>query len=627
MMREFPRNLWTGRLSPVCMGAWVAITGLVWLITEPSAGGYECSGSWRMFLLLSASCASAYLLIKRPRLDWFWCSLIALALLKIYLTSGLALCAIGDSDHDDSLFIKLADSLRTGHWLGPYSNRTLAKGPGFPLWVAFSARIGLPLFLTENLLYVAACFALVVGLQLVVRRRWALLCIYAVLLFNPMTYSESVLRVSREGIYPAQTLLVLAGLVGLHTRRHHAVAVMARWAMLLGVAFAWFWLTREEAVWFVPSLALLLGVTAIAIWKGRESHHALRLGLCVVPLFIWGMSLLCVCTINRVKYKVFTTCEFRWKPFLKAYGSLARVEQHPWQRYVPVPKETRQRIYAVSPAFRELEPYLEGQEGRDYAHCGAFLLPNGGSEPEIAGGWFMWAFRDAVSLAGHYGNGKSARAYYLRLAAEVNHACEVGLLPAGPNRSTMLPPWRNEYGGLLFRKALDGIQFLASFQRFHVGPEPSTGERSALSLFEDLTHGRLALPANVTPPPERRVDEVRMAVLSDIGWLYQLLTPWATAAAAAGFVICLGSSLYRSRCSYRLVVAMAAFLGVIARVLLLAMMDITTVPAMGDLYLAAAYPLLLLFIALQLTDISNSLPEKRKAPPDEVDSFQSLASC
>jgi hypothetical protein len=62
------------------------------------------------------------------------------------------------------LFASLAASLATGNWLGPYNNRTLIKGVGYPLWIASNYLLGVPLLLAQNLLYVASRAVFVIAL-------------------------------------------------------------------------------------------------------------------------------------------------------------------------------------------------------------------------------------------------------------------------------------------------------------------------------------------------------------------------------------------------------------------------------------------------------------------------------
>ena len=64
-----------------------------------------------------------------PKCRWWVWIVVLLTVAKLWLTSGQAIYAIGSAAHDDQLFLKLADSIVRGAWLGPYDQLTLAKGP------------------------------------------------------------------------------------------------------------------------------------------------------------------------------------------------------------------------------------------------------------------------------------------------------------------------------------------------------------------------------------------------------------------------------------------------------------------------------------------------------------------
>ena len=82
---------------------------------------------------------------------------LALTALKLWLTRGPGVYAMGSAGLDDRLFIELAQHLVRGEWLGPYNELTLAKGPFYPLFIAATFLVGVPLFLAQHLLYAAAC--------------------------------------------------------------------------------------------------------------------------------------------------------------------------------------------------------------------------------------------------------------------------------------------------------------------------------------------------------------------------------------------------------------------------------------------------------------------------------------
>jgi hypothetical protein len=276
----------------------------------------------------------------------------ALALLKLWLVSGQSLQAIAVTS-DDGLFLRSAAFLSQRLWLGPYDHLTLVKGPGYPLWIALSYWCGVPLLLGEQLLYITACATLAVALRPVFPSRALLLGIYSLVLWNPMTFTAAVLRVIREGIYPAETLFVIACLIGVLTRRDCSWRHLGAWAAGLGLAVTACWVTREDAVWLVPPLTVILGYTFVSSALSQQDRRLVRLAVCLLPLALWGLGVAGLCVLNWVNYGIFATCETRWDKFLAAYGALSRVEHSHWERYIPVPQETRRRIYPVSPAFRD----------------------------------------------------------------------------------------------------------------------------------------------------------------------------------------------------------------------------------------------------------------------------------
>ena len=71
-------------------------------------------------------------------------------------------------------------------------------------------------------------------------------------------------------------------------------------------------------------------------------------------------AILAICSLNLHYYGLFAITEYDSPVFLKAYGSLTRVIPETWQPLIPVSAETRQRIYAVSPTFKQLNPGWKG---------------------------------------------------------------------------------------------------------------------------------------------------------------------------------------------------------------------------------------------------------------------------
>jgi hypothetical protein len=115
--------------------------------------------------------------------------------------------------------------------------------------------------------------------------------------------------------------------------------------------------------------------------------------------------------------------------------------------------------------------------------------------PEILSGWFMWALRDAVKDAGHYRSAVSARDFYLRLASEINDACDDHRLNCLPGRATMMPPFRTSYLPDIPPAIWQLTSLLTRFGNGAVGAPPSVGVPQNLDLFFDLLSGGISSPA------------------------------------------------------------------------------------------------------------------------------------
>src|SRR5439155_14360968 len=85
--------------------------------------------------------------------------------LKLWLVAAQPVVAHGNASFDDRLYLALAEQVLKGHWLGPYSQFTLMKGPMYSLFIAGTYLSGLPLPTAQHLLYLFGCILLVLALR------------------------------------------------------------------------------------------------------------------------------------------------------------------------------------------------------------------------------------------------------------------------------------------------------------------------------------------------------------------------------------------------------------------------------------------------------------------------------
>lgn len=346
----------------------------------------------------------------------FWTT----SILYVALVMHLPVSLLATAGHDDGLFIRNAQNIFSGNWLGPYSQMTLAKGPGYSLFIAANGFLGLPLTLSNSLLYLLSCIIIIKELRRIGLSEFYCIIAFMVIIFQPAIFP---VRIVRENIYVSLTLLVVAGLINLSYPKEDRKFGMTK-NVLFGLTLGFFWITREEGVWVLPALLFYFSYLFAIKYKDK-----IELKKFLMKLIVYLMSAstipLIVSSINLMAYGKFEIVDFTSGEYKKALSKISSVQIEPEISHIPVPYKKRELIYKVSPAFRELEPYFESR-GRAWQEPGCSVYKY--SCGDYAGGWFMWALRDGVADAGYYANPVKAEKFYSRISSEIDAACMSGQL-------------------------------------------------------------------------------------------------------------------------------------------------------------------------------------------------------
>jgi len=530
---------------------------------------------------------------------WLGIGCLILTVAKLWLVAGQSVWVIGASPHDDQLFVNLTHSILGGRWLGNYSQFTLMKGPMYSLFMAGVFLSGIPLFPAQHLLYALACWLVIVGLKPLLRQCWLRALLFAALLFNPITYDGNAsLRVQRQDLLPILVLAIVAGFIALYARRGDRLRALLPWSLLTGISLGAFWLLREEGVWLVPCI-ILLGLAAFfSQWREKTHRSAGRLVILILPALLWGGMMGTVSLLNYSYYGIFTTCEFRHPDFKAAYGALTRVKPKNWQPYVVVPREVRMRIYAISPSFSELRPYLEGAIGQAWSDMSRDVTHLSVQDHDIAGGWFMWAMRDAVAEAGHCHTGADAMRFYRQVADEINRACDQGLLDGNPRHDGFSPELRRETINKFVTSLPLSLNLFFRFERLAPYDMASSGTQEQIERFTDITRARHKPRVDELPLPRRQrwLDGIRIKQLDAITRGYQSYIVPLGAVATLALLATLVVSVFQRRLSYFCVLSVASLGSVCAIITAVTLIDASSFPAIDTAYLTGAYGLWILFV-------------------------------
>ncbi len=522
------------------------------------------------------------------------------AVATLVLTSALNPRALGFALADDALFVRLAQSLVDGKWLGAYDDFTLVKGALYPLFIAIVHIAGVPLLIAQTAIALVVAAVTALSLRRLGLPRTLALLLFVLLALSPIAWHPDLVRVTREPLYANLGLAVFA-LAALVLLKKDATPLFRTIALAgLGMSFAAYWLTREESVWLYPSLAVLVVVPAAgaAILWWRDGPPLQRLRESIIPITLQGAALILpfvliaggIATLNQSHYGAFITNETREGAMPSAYGALLRIRED-----APAPRifftvDAAARAYEASPAARELQPSLDGERGDNWRRIGCESLALTPCPTGFGGGWFMWALREATREAGHMRDAAASQAFFEKLATEINASCDAGKIPCGPARSGMTPPLTPAHLASLPSRTFDATILLLRFGFGDVGMAPSMGTPEQLAAFRNVT-GAIAPNADEpqSPPP---------AAMKLLAQIYALLVPYAFALAMLmfGVAIVFHRSVPLNRAL--VAVAVAAFTAVVSRAVLIATIDVTSWEAINVQYMSPAAPFVLIFIVV-----------------------------
>ncbi|MEJ5365513.1 MAG: hypothetical protein WHS86_10450 [Desulfosoma sp.] len=556
--------------------------------------------------------------------------------LRFYLLQDQKLSALSDARYDSRLFIDLARSIAASRWLGPYDERTLVKGPFYPLWIAAAHHLHLPLLKTQHALYVlsagSAAWALARRLGSV-----GALFLFMVLLFHPTSYAAHTAMVLREYVFQSLAVLVVSLAVLLFQEGEAWGRGRMGLAVLLGLTLGCFWLTREESVWIVPFYAVAAGHflwRRLGAGEDRKKDLFKSAFFVVIPLLVLGLTIGCVSAVNKAWYGIWETVEVKSSFFRDAYGALSRVQPEVFKPAVPVPRDVRMKLYDASPSFRELRPFLEREDSvwtcalfylKRASMAGTldpatqrgidFVLSHDASgvwraawdkadkEPcDIYGAWFVWALREAAAAAGHHKSAPAARAYYEKLALEINAACDEKRIPCGPHRSSLAPPWRWDDlrpVALMFARILHlGV----SLEGLDLMPPYSTGDAPSIALFRLMTREE--------PMPSRDGASLlegsrRFHLLSRIAQLFRFVYPRVFYASLATHMLISLIFFRKAISSATWGFAIAVLSSCAALAAILSYIHVTSFPGIEPRYTAPLSTMTAIYIGLTLSSLRD----------------------
>lgn len=535
----------------------------------------------------------------------FILSILFAAIARLWLVADQSITALTHAQHDDALFIKLAQNILHNEWLGSYNQFTLIRGFFYPVWLALNWFTGLPLLSTQNLLMMAASLAVALTLKPWLGKSGAML-VFILLIFRPVTSSSFTLRIIRDGFYVTLSVLTFTAFAGLFVSGFASVNKLRMWALTSAVLLFLFWHTREEGPLLLPSL-LLLWLSAVAMIYIRPKIKAAKsfnrkLIILIAPLVFSIAGSYFIGSLNQLYYGQFMVNEMKSPAFSEAFTALASIKTDHSALIIPVTKEAREKAYAVSPAFATLRSRLEDENN-------PFLTFTDKDTTDYTGGWFMYAFRQAASDAGKHQSLPMALNFYEQIGTDLEAAFADGRLKKNANLTLFFFTVNQEVLRPVVSVFPPTLWFALTFGGYGPVSEASTGDAQRIADFKEMTHETKTSEVG-EKWNQSQLNSTQLRIRLLIQKAYQWFFPPLFFLAVLAFVFLTGRLFNKTKLNSLLpawILSLSMLLAGLSRLVMISYMQVTQFNALNMHYLSTSYPFLLLFSSFTLIVVLNEI--------------------
>ena len=260
--------------------------------------------------------------------------------------------------NDDEMQVRLADSIGSGRWLGDWSQTTLSKGPGYPVFLSVVSDLGINPMLAAQIVYLVGATLASVGLLGLARSRALAGLLYVALALSPAMLGAPASRVYRESLTAALSILCLGALL----TAAWIVVARGRWrwrllgllpvSALLGVAAGWLLQTRIDTMWIAAAVAPVIVASVFwgaRTWPQRGRQALAWAGVGVITFGVCFAIGTRVADLNHQHFGVRVTDDFSEGAFAEMSNLWASVRAGEPRTFVPISAAQRAAVYAVSP--------------------------------------------------------------------------------------------------------------------------------------------------------------------------------------------------------------------------------------------------------------------------------------
>ena len=560
----------------------------------------------------------------KKRVIIFIIVLIIISVAKQLLVTNLPIAANVALGADEGLMIRLTDSIVSGNWLGFYDSVILSKGVTFPLLLSLSYFIKLDYISMINILYTIASLSFIYVLSKKIKSKVLLTIIYTVLLFSPIMYCYQIMqRVYRSSIIPVFAVFIVAGYTNLlFMKDENGIKKKIPTIIGLSLVLPLFWYTREDSIWMVPYIAfmsLTLIIYDIVKYKKDFKNILKNIVLLFIPIIMIAVYGNIICILNYNHYGVYTVHNDEY--YKKALDSMKKVKSYANVDRVSYPREKMNRL-------AELTVFAHVKNNFDMLADGYSKFDGNQQDNEVENGWFPWPFRDAVRITGYYKSPQDSNNFYNTLHVQIEELLENGTLEREDKKiglDTIID---------IAKKAGEVFEFIFTYENVESKiVEPTDFQPNSDITYKNFgkyTGNKYIYKLEDTEENKQALSEQRDYILSittqdiiikDLINFYINITKIIFYIAVVGYAYLFGKMIYDiSKKNYETLQMWLVLSGILGAMLTLifgiAYETVLNAPVVTAMYLAAAYPLMLIFslvtISYVIINIISNIKNKMK---------------
>lgn len=385
---------------------------------------------WYNFAMKKVSCFLKH--------NYIYIIMIVLVIARILLGYGLGGWFGLSETYDD---VAMIQGLNPKRFIYP-NHLTLIKDLSFSVFLGASAVTGLPYTIVLSMYWALTAFVVWILVKKVCKNKWVQLGAFAYVLFLPIAFTSwGGLRIYRNAIIAPSIILtfslLLIGLINLV--REEKLKKSAWIAVLAGLVFAFSYYLKEDGIWMMACLAVLLIIeVAIILVKRHNKKKEWQpkrivqwVAVCFIPYLVWFGWTNIYKGVNHAFFGVYETNTRTQGELGRFVEEIYKIDSPNRNWYCWAPLDAIEAAFEASPTLGAHPKLLEEIKTTGFQ-------PGGIEENPIGRDFLTWIMRSELVDSGLWTSEEDVNNLFAQVNAELDEAFENGTLKEAEGRIQLL---------------------------------------------------------------------------------------------------------------------------------------------------------------------------------------------